>query len=535
MTDLTRRNVLVAAAASGGVAALRLAHADTAKTQRPPLPLPPEVRANARGAISFSARRGNTMFGSGLSTATYGYNASFLGPALRVRRGEKVAIDFANQLSEPTTVHWHGLVIPGDADGGPHEPVAPGKRWRPTLSIDQPAATLWFHPHVYPTTASQVIKGLAGLLIIDDEETERLALPSRWGIDDIPLIIQDRRFRRDGQFFDRMNLTTATNGYVGDVALVNGVRHPMARVARGWVRLRLLDGSNARSYLLTASDDRSLFVIASDGGLLESPVEMKQVMMYAGERFEIMVDCRSGAPFDLLAMPTGEPIMRLPPFDVPLPLVTIRPDGDPAPGRFPTALVKLPPIPATLPAISQELVMNMFRDMEGMAPLMQAGLGMGTSMGAGMGGSMGAGMHTGGKIDPAVVARVARLIEDQPAMPEAQQLSAMGVNGKPFSNTEKGFAARRGQDLRWRISEGNDQMLHPVHVHGCQFRIVSENGREPEAYRAGWKDIAPISKGGFSEVLVNFPHAAGDMAPYMAHCHILEHEDSGMMTAFTVG
>ncbi len=77
-------------------------------------------------------------------------------------------------------------------------------------------------------------------------------------------------------------------------------------------------------------------------------------------------------------------------------------------------------------------------------------------------------------------------------------------------------------------------MLHPVHVHGCQFRIVSQNGRKPEAYRAGWKDIAPIVNGGFSEVLMTFPHAAGEMAPYMAHCHILEHEDSGMMTGFTV-
>lgn len=535
MIDLTRRNMLIAGATSGGVAAWRLARADTVDAHRPPLPIPREVRASERGAISFSARRGTAMFQSGRSTATYGYDASYLGPALRLRRGEKVAIDFANQLSEPTTVHWHGLIIPGDVDGGPHEPIAPGKRWRPTLSIDQPAATLWFHPHVYPTTASQVIKGLAGLLIIDDKETDRLGLPSRWGIDDIPLIIQDRRFQRDGQFFDRMNLTIATNGYVGDVALVNGVPHPMARVARSWIRLRLLDGSNARSYLLKASDDRSLFVIASDGGLLESPVEMKQVMMYAGERFEIMVDCRSGTPFDLLAMPTGEPIMRLPPFDVPVPLVTIRPDGDPAPNRLPEALVKLPPIPATLPAISQELVMNMFRDKEGMAPLMQAGLGMGAPMGGtSMGGSMHVGMAEGGRIDPAVVARVVKLIEDQPAMPVAQQLSAMGINSKPFSNAEKGFAARRGQDLRWRIAEGNDQMLHPVHVHGCQFRIVSQSGGKPEAYRAGWKDIAPISKGGFSEILVNFPYAASDMAPYMAHCHILEHEDSGMMTAFTV-
>jgi blue copper oxidase len=548
MTDLTRRNALVASAASGAIAALRLPPAHAANAPQPPLPIPAELKANAQGEISFSARAGTANFLAGRSTRTYGYNDAYLGPALRLRRSQKVTIDFTNHLSEPTTVHWHGLIIPGYLDGGPHQPVAPGGQWRPTLPIDQPAATLWYHPHFYPTTTSQVIKGLAGLIIIDDEETDRLGLPSRWGINDIALIIQDRRFLHDGQFFDRMNLTTITNGYVGDVALVNGARHPVARTARGWIRLRLLDGSNARSYLLQASDDRSLFVIGSDGGLLESPVEMKQITMHAGERFEIMVDCRTGTPFDLVAMPMGEQIMRLPPFDAPLPLVTIHPDGAETPGQFPTALVKLPPLPATLPPITQELVMNMFRDKEGMAPLMQAGLGMGTASGMTMGtanpmpaghsGGMsmtsGGGMSMGGKISPAVVARVVRLIEDQPAIPMAQQLSAMGINGKSFSDTAPGFTAQRSQDLRWRISEGSDAMPHPVHIHGCQFRIVSQSGQKPEAYRAGWKDIAPISNGGYSEILLNFSQSADAKAPFMAHCHILEHEDSGMMTGFTV-
>ncbi|MBV8451579.1 MAG: multicopper oxidase domain-containing protein, partial [Deltaproteobacteria bacterium] len=324
--------------------------------------------------------------------------------------------------------------------------------------------------------------------------------------------------------FDRMNLTAVTNGYVGTVALVNGVRYPEVRTARGRVRLRLLNGSNARSYQLKASDDRSLFVIGSDGGLLESPVEMKQIMMYAAERFEVMVDCRSGMPFDLVALPVGEPIMRLPPFNGPAPLVTVRPDGGEGPGTLPTSLAILPPIPTALPEVSQELVMNMFRDKDGMMPLTKAGLGMGKGMDTSM----------GGKIDPAVVARVTRLIEDQPELSRAAQLAANGVNGKSYALTEAGFAVRRSQDLRWRVSEGDDPMLHPVHVHGCQFRIVSQSGQKPEAYRAGWKDIAPISDGSFSEILVTFPHPAGSDAPYMAHCHILEHEDSGMMTQFTV-
>lgn len=536
MTDLSRRCALFGAAAVGTVTALRVPGALALEAARPALPIPPQVRADARGEIAFSAGAGEVGFLPGRLTATYGYNGPFLGPALRLRRGQTVTIDFANHLPDPTTVHWHGLIIPGDVDGGPHRPVEPGGRWRPTLTIDQPAATLWFHPHFYPTTAAEVIKGLAGLLIVDDDDTDRLRLPSTWGVDDIPLIIQDRRFRPDAQFFDRMNMTAVTTGYIGNVALVNGARYPEARTARGWVRLRLLDGSNARSYLLKASDDRSLFVIGSDGGLLESPVEMKELVVYAGERFEVMVDCRSGSPFDLVAMPAGQPIMRLPPFDGPVPLVTIRPDGAEGPGRLPTSLAKLPSLPTALPAVSQGLVMNMFRDKDGMAPLMKAGLGMGKGgMGKdGMEKGMAMGGMMGGMIDPAVVARVTRLIEDQPELSLAEQLSTNGVNGTSFALNEPGFTAKRGQDLRWRISEGDDKMPHPVHVHGCQFRIISQSGQKPEAYRAGWKDIAPISDGGFSEILVNFPHPAGPDAPYMAHCHILEHEDSGMMAQFTV-
>ena len=275
------------------------------------------------------------LFGGDRRTPTYGINGPFLGPAIRVRRGETVTMHVANNVAENITMYWHGLIVPGIVDGGPHQVIKPGKWWQADIAIDQPAATLWFHPHFYPTTAGLVIKGLAGLLIVDDEETARLPLPSRWGVDDIPLIIQDRRFTPDAQFFDRINAITATNGYVGDVALVNGVRYPQARTARGWLRLRVLDASNARSYRLSTSDNRSLHVIASDGGLLASPVELNELLIHAGERFEVMVDARNGPAFDIVTLPVAEPIMRLPPFDGPLPLVTIRPDGAEGMDSFP--------------------------------------------------------------------------------------------------------------------------------------------------------------------------------------------------------
>ncbi len=131
--------------------------------------------------------------------------------------------------------------------------------------------------------------------------------------------------------------------------------------------------------------------------------------------------------------------------------------------------------------------MNMFRDMQGMMPLEQAGLPA---------------MIKSGNTDPAVVARVVKLIVGDPALSEAEQLSSSGVNGKPFSLNRVDFSAPRNQDLHWRISEGRDLMLHPVHIHGCQFRIIFQDGKPPEPERAGWKDVAPISNGGVAEILV---------------------------------
>ncbi|HEY7296342.1 MAG TPA: multicopper oxidase CueO [Xanthobacteraceae bacterium] len=519
MVRVSRRTVLRGGIAASIIAGLPPNRTRAQDSARPSLPIPAELRANPQGNIVLDARSGSIRFQGDHDTATYGINGPYLGPAVRVRRGEKVVAQVSNGLRENITMHWHGLIIPGAADGGPHRVIPPGKQWQTELSIDQPAATLWFHPHYYPSTAQEVIKGLAGLLIVDDDEIARLPLPSQWGIDDIPLILQDRRLTPDGQFSDRMNIVAVTNGYIGDTALVNGARYPQAHTARGWLRLRILNGSNARSYALAASDGRSLYVIASDGGLLESPVEIKQLLVHVGERFEILVDARDGSAFDLITLPNSQEIMRLPPFDRPLPLLTIRPDGADGRGQLPSKLAALPSLTNPLPPVSQQLVMNMFKDMQGMMALKRAGL-MDTAQ--------------NGRPNPEVVARVVSLIVNEPALAQGEQLSANGVNGKPFSLGRIDFAAARNEYLRWRIAEGTDRMLHPVHVHGCQFRIVSQDGKPPEPHRAGWKDIAPISAGGVTEILLRFPHPANRDSPYMVHCHILEHEDSGMMAQFTV-
>src|SRR6516162_4071198 len=101
-------------------------------------------------------------------------------------------------LDAATTVHWHGLLVPGENDGGPQRIIQPGERWRPVLKIDQPAATLWFHPHPHGDTARQIYMGLAAMMIVDDGSDARLGLPRTFGVDDLPIILQDRSFASDG-------------------------------------------------------------------------------------------------------------------------------------------------------------------------------------------------------------------------------------------------------------------------------------------------------------------------------------------------
>ena len=167
------------------------------------LPIPPllEDKNPEEGKAEFdlNVQYGKKEFIEGQETETLGYNGDYLGPIIRVDKGDDVKINVANTLDEPTTVHWHGLEVPGEMDGGPHQVVDPKSSWQPYFTIDQPAATLWYHPHLLHKTGEQVYKGLAGLFYIEDEKSKELNIPKEHGVNDIPLVVQDKRFTQDGQ------------------------------------------------------------------------------------------------------------------------------------------------------------------------------------------------------------------------------------------------------------------------------------------------------------------------------------------------
>ncbi len=510
-----RRDFLKYSAAVGAFSALPSWSRAALAADRPVLPVPALLAPDAKNSIRLTVQSGQTAFGA-KSATTWGYNSNLLGPALQLTGGEAVTVNIYNSLAEETTVHWHGLEVPGEVDGGPQGVIAAGGKRSVTFTPQQRAATCWFHPHQHGKTGHQVAMGLAGLVLIEDTPSRQLMLPKQWGIDDVPLIIQDKLFSADGQIDYKLDVMSAAVGWFGDTLLCNGVSYPQHSNPRGWLRLRLLNGCNARSLKIAASDNRPLYVIASDGGLLAEPVKVTELPMLMGERFEVLVDTLDGKPFDLVTLPVKQMGMTVAPFDKPVPVARIQPLRIPASGTLPDKLVEVPALPA-LEGLTErwlQLMMDPMLDMMGMQALTEK---YGERAMAGMN-------HYGmdhGKMNHGQMGH------------DFDFHNANKINGKAFDMKTPAFIAQQGKFEKWTISGEGDMMMHPFHIHGTQFRILSENGQPVAAHRQGWKDTVHV-EGGRSEVLVRFDHPASAEHAYMAHCHLLEHEDTGMMLGFGV-
>ena len=481
----TRRQTLFGAGAFAAYPLLFASAGCAAPLKRPSLPVPPLIDARAHNnAIQLIAQTGRHAFFPGRSTPTFGYSGSLLGPVLRMRRGEEVKVTVLNQIDAPTIVHWHGLLIPSDRDGAPHDSIAPGGTWTRVLPIDQPEATAWFHPHPYRDTARQVYFGLAGLVLVEDGIGEQLGLPHTYGEDDIPLILQDRLFGASGNLIYPSGPMSLMQGARGDTIIVNGAIAPISTVPKGMVRLRCLNGSNARNFDLSFSDARTFSIIASDAGYLSAPVATSSLLIAPGERFEILVDFSDGVAVDLL---TGAdpyaPMMGMMGGRASDRAAILRftPDGRRA-ARVKTIPAKLADVPALPPTQGLKRRSFVLNDMSGM-------MGGGGMMG-GLGGSAG-----------------------------------FGINGQAFEMARIDAEVTLGSSEVWQVASG--MMAHPFHIHGVHFRVLTLDGAPPPAHLAGWKDTILVPRS--AELLVRFTQVSSREHPFMFHCHILEHEDAGMM------
>jgi blue copper oxidase len=438
----------------------------------PPL-LQPRQDGAGRKVFNLRLQAGTSELMAGKPTQTWGVNGSYLGPTIRATRGDEVVMQVTNGLPEPTTIHWHGMHLPAAADGGPHQLIQPDTTWSPSWMIDQPAATLWYHPHPHGLTEDHVYRGLAGLFLLDDSEASALPLPNRYGIDDIPVILQDKRFDRDGNL-DFGQSPFSPIGRLGDQLLVNGTHDPYLEVNHQRVRLRLLNASTARVYNVGFADDRTFDLVATDGGLLERPHSTTRVPLSPGERAEIVAAFQPGE----------RAVLRSFPPDLGLDIVQGRFAG--ADDSFDLLQVRAGPRLTPSPPVPSQLVHHR-------------------------------------QLDHAAVVRTRRV----------------ELNGSSRINDLRMDPGRLDQTVTagatevWEVTNPSGNP-HNFHVHGVQFNVASDLGGPPPPHLAGWKDTVFIPPGGTVRLLVQFPGYSDPILPYMFHCHLLEHEDNGMMGQFVV-
>lgn len=436
-----------------------------------PLAIPPIAESTVVDGVrvfNLTAQSGTTDFGDGRISDSIGLNQSYLGPTLRMTDGEQVQVNVTNDLDEMTTLHWHGMHVPAKADGGPHQMIQPGETWQPTWTINQEPATLWYHSHPHGETAQQVYRGLAGMLLIDDPSAAP-KLPSTYGVDDVPLIVQDKSFDSDGQMIVDPE-GTASTGFLGDTVLVNGTIAPYFEATTSLVRLRLLNASNARVYDFGMADGRPLQMIASDGGYLEQPYETNRIQLSPAERAEVVVRLVPGETVKLMSYPPdlGSQVDARNPFGG---------------GTF--GIVELR---AAQNLADETSVPAAF------APIAELG--------------------------PATVTRPFRI-------------SGRAINGRPMQMGRIDEVVEVGAVEIWELTNADPQP-HNFHVHDVQFQVLDIDGQPPPPELAGRKDTVYVPPRSTVRIKLQFTDYTDPTWPYMFHCHLLWHEDIGIMGQFVV-
>ena len=435
---------------------------------------------------------------------------SYLGPLIRVRRGQRVRVRFANQLGEDSIVHWHGLDVPDAADGHPRRAIGHGREYVYDFAVTNRAGTYWYHPHPHMRTGAQVYRGLAGVLLVVDPEEEALSLPS--GDAELVCVLQDRRFDARNQLvFHGGGMMEMMNGFLGDRVLVNGRPQPTTEVDAAWHRVRVLNGSNARIYKLAWSDGSPIVAIGGDGGLFEHPLRRPVLTLAPGQRADLLVDLTGRAAGTEVHLDSQ---------------------------AFPEADA-------------------------GVVGMMGM---MGGRMGGRMGG-MGVAPSTVPNGAPLRVMTLRTRARNGPDFHVPERLSAFDAS---WSTSADGAVRRVPllfQRMEWllggRTFAMNDvapeetvaassthvwelmnlangmgmEAAHPIHLHGRQFRVLARTGGRPgNALRAGlvdagWRDTVLVLPGETVRIQATFTRHPG---LYLYHCHILEHEDMGMMRNFRV-
>lgn len=444
-----------------------------------PVSIPPVISGSN---FQLNCDSGQWQIYPGALTNTFAINGNYLGPTLELQKGDSVNIQINNLLGEETSLHWHGLHIPASMDGGPETVIPAGSSFTSSFRVMNRAATYWYHPHVHMNTEAQVRKGMAGIIIVRDNDEAALSLPRNYGYDDFPIILQDRSYDAGNQFLVNT---------LGDSMLVNGTARPYLNVPGQMVRMRILNASAARVYNLGFSDNRTFYVIGSDGGLLPTPYATNRMLLSNGERIEIIVDF-SGPGLPPLTLKSYASQM---PNTVPGNLMGMTGGNGPL-ERVDFDIMEfrvIPPIPGGITAVPSALV-----------PVQT--------------------------YDSTTANRVRnRSITGQGMV----NMGNFYLDGSQYIMGYFNDTMRLGDIELWYVTNSSN-IAHPMHVHDVSFRILSRNGVTPPPSESGYKDVFNILPQETVSLIMRFEDYADPGVPYMYHCHNLAHEDMGMMTSFIV-
>lgn len=436
----------------------------------------------------------SVQFFPGDISHTYAFNQyKYLGPTLIFNKGSNINITVNNQIGDTTTVHWHGIHVPSKWDGGPHTIILPGASWNPNFTVMDHAATYWYHPHTHMKTAEQAIKGAAGLIIVRDPIEAALNLPRKYGVDDFPIVVQ-------AQQYDSQNQAMPL-GMQDSTILVNGAKANYgntvnANLPAQVVRMRILNASGERVFNFGFTANKQFSIIASDGGLLDAPVLTTRVRLAPGERAEILLDLTgmNGQTIQLMSYASelamgiqGGPTMPMPfgpPMNSPLNGIDFNILQITVASQTSNPITTIPPALTTNTPYSP-VSANITRTIRFTAD--------------------------------------SAMVMDGPFYFNDSTFNMMRIDYEiPFNNVEI-----------WKLV--NETMVaHPFHIHDVQFYLFDRSGNLPPAEELGRKDVVLVPSGDSVMFITKFEDYADTLIPFMYHCHILMHEDDGMMGQFIV-
>ena len=461
-----------------------------------------------------------------------------INPIFRTKPGATFTANVTNNLGEDTTIHWHGLKVDWRMDGHPSMPVKSGSSYSYNFTVQNRGGTYWYHPHPHKLTPKQAYMGLASFYIVEDEDSIRLndQLDLKFGETDLPVVIQDKQFDTDGKLVYDTGLNTQFMGFYGDTITANLTPIAYLDVDTRVYRLRLLNGSNARNYRLAfvrsnGNQKLAYWLIGTDGGLLDKPYQISEVFLSPGERIEVQLD--------LSDLEAGEVVaLKNMPFD---------------------------PMHQEMGMMGGSGSNNGSSSMGGMN-------GMGSSTTQSATNTMPTGRLGDGQeffilklnvknkvsytraIPPTLSTSTSLDITQATVRPfvlsqsmmQAGQMMQWLINGKSFTMDDFPISVKKGCTEIWEFRNETQSMPHPMHLHGFQFQVL-ERVNSPSGLQGlntydsgrmatdmGWKDTVLIWPGETVRVALNFTHNFEGEQTYLVHCHVLEHEDNGMMLNYKV-